>query len=108
VPMLAAFAVSGIMHELIFWYITHTISGEVIAFFLLHGVAVCVERWVRRSHPKMLQPPKAVRILLTLMFCFGTAEWLFLPPLVRSDNDTQVMLELKRALSFGFVQNRSI
>jgi hypothetical protein len=81
VPMLAAFAVSGIMHELIFWYITHTISGEVTAFFVLHGVAVCVERWVRRSHPKMLQPPKAVRTLLTLIFCFGTAEWLSCHPL---------------------------
>lgn len=107
VPMLAAFTVSGIMHELIFWYMTQTISGEVTAFFVLHGVALCGERWIRRAYPKMLQPPNVVKILVTLIFCFCTAEWLFLPPLVRSGNDVQVMLELKRALSFGLVHKSS-
>lgn len=46
VGVLATFLVSGLMHELIFYYIMRSPpSGEVTAFFLLHGACAAAEGW---------------------------------------------------------------
>jgi hypothetical protein len=97
-PVLATFAVSGIMHELAFWYLSHTVTGEMVAFFTLHGLAVVAERWIGLSYPTAFKTSKLVATGMTMAFCFVTSEWLFLPPLYRAGVDVRVILELKKAL----------
>ncbi|EOA15172.1 hypothetical protein CARUB_v10028555mg [Capsella rubella] len=85
----ATFLVSGAVHELIFFYITHDMpTGEVTWFFVLHGLCTAAEvavkkqtvvkRWWRVS------PTMSVSQLLTVAFVVVTSGWLFFPPLIRS------------------------
>ncbi|OVA20219.1 hypothetical protein BVC80_157g6 [Macleaya cordata] len=81
--LLATFAVSGLMHELIFFYLSRVRpTWEVMWFFALHGTCLAVEisvknkvlsttgRW--RLHPLVSGP-------LTLGFVGVTGSWLFFP-----------------------------
>ena len=63
--VLGTFAVSGILHEYLFAVIFRRLSGFVMAFFLLHGLAVVV---IRRFRPVgWLRVPAAI-----LTFLFNT------------------------------------
>ncbi|KAH1063147.1 hypothetical protein J1N35_028134 [Gossypium stocksii] len=63
--VVTVFVVSGLMHELIFYYMTRVSpTWEVAWFFILHGVAVVAEVVVKkmvpgkmRLHPEVLTPP---------------------------------------------------
>ncbi|KAL6899820.1 hypothetical protein ACP4OV_006478 [Aristida adscensionis] len=78
--VLATFLVSGLMHEVVAFYLTERApTGKLTAFFLLHGAAVCAERWCARRCAA--RPPRAVATLLVVGFVAGTAFWLFFPPL---------------------------
>ncbi|XP_062221158.1 probable long-chain-alcohol O-fatty-acyltransferase 5 [Phragmites australis] len=91
--VLAAFLVSGLMHELIFYYIMRSApSGEVTAFFLLHGTCAAAERWWA-SHPGWWRRPRAVALPLTLAFVAGTGFWLFFPALMKGGMDEMVLRE---------------
>lgn len=47
--VLSTFLVSGLMHEVIAYYISFRApTGQVTAFFALHGVCMCAERWCAR------------------------------------------------------------
>ncbi|VVB16081.1 unnamed protein product [Arabis nemorensis] len=85
--ILAAFAVSGLAHELLFFYLTREMpTWEVTLFFVLHGVCTAAELAVRKKTTVMqrwrLSP--MVSRLLTVGFVFVTSGWLFTPQLVRS------------------------
>ncbi|KAL6223256.1 hypothetical protein ACLB2K_006644 [Fragaria x ananassa] len=94
--VMATFAVSGLMHEVIYYYITRVQpTWEVTWFFVLHGVCVVVEvevevkkavtgRW--GSHPVVSRP-------LTLVFLAVTGNWLFFPQLIRNGVDTKAIGE---------------
>lgn len=97
-PVLATFFVSGIMHELAVWYLTHTVTGEMTAFFTLHGVATIVEQRIHTAFPFTAKLPRLLAIVITLTFCFLSADWLFLPPLYRAGVDKRVIVEMKRGL----------
>lgn len=86
--MVATFAVSGFMHELIYYYFTRAApTWEVTWFFVLHGVCTAAEvaakaalagrkvRW--RIH-------RLVSGLMTLVFLMVTAKWLMFPQLIRN------------------------
>ncbi|XP_051125670.1 probable long-chain-alcohol O-fatty-acyltransferase 5 [Andrographis paniculata] len=97
----AAFLVSGLMHELIFWYTTPAIppSWEVTMFFVVQGVGVAVEVLLKAAIAS-----KKCRLLtwwvsgpLTLGFVAGTSFWLFFPPLIRNGVDVRVIGEFKFA-----------
>ncbi|CAH8389842.1 unnamed protein product [Eruca vesicaria subsp. sativa] len=48
--VLVTFLVSGAVHELIFFYITHEMpTGEVTCFFVLHGVSAAAEVAVKKT-----------------------------------------------------------
>ncbi|KAM0878618.1 hypothetical protein ACQ4PT_034751 [Festuca glaucescens] len=54
--VLATFLVSGLMHVLMFYYITlEAGTGEVTAFFLLHGACVVADRWCARQRGHVLK-----------------------------------------------------
>ncbi|CAN6216125.1 unnamed protein product [Urochloa humidicola] len=75
---LAAFLVSGLMHEVVVWYLTFRApTGHVTAFFALHGACVCAERWCARRRCRAV--PRAVAAPLVVAFVAATAFWLFFP-----------------------------
>ncbi|CAL4969508.1 unnamed protein product [Urochloa decumbens] len=91
--VLATFLVSGLMHELIACYITfRRPTGRLAAFFLLHGAAVCAERWCARRW-RSAGAPRVVATPLVVAFVLGTALWLFFPPLFGDGMDDRFIAE---------------
>lgn len=91
--VLAAFLVSGLMHEAMFFYIMwRSPSGEVTVFFLLHGVCTAAEAWWAR-HAGWWRPPRAAAVPLTLAFVAGTGFWLFFPAMIKAGLDEMVLHE---------------
>ncbi|KAL0734785.1 hypothetical protein Bca4012_010995 [Brassica carinata] len=85
--ILAAFIVSGLVHELLFFYLTREMpTWEVTMFFVLHGVCTAAELAVKKKTKVMQrwQLSPAVSRLLTVGFVFVTGYWLFIPQLIRS------------------------
>ncbi|CAL5027020.1 unnamed protein product [Urochloa decumbens] len=104
--LLAAFLVSGVMHEVMFYYITlEAGTGEVTAFFALHGACAVAERWcagaARRCWRTRTPPlPRPVATALTLAFVTGTGSWLFFAPVIRSGLDKAIVAECEGMLVF--------
>ncbi|KAL5699554.1 hypothetical protein ACHQM5_030437 [Ranunculus cassubicifolius] len=94
VGLVATFLVSGLMHELIYFYFSREKpTWEVTWFFVLHGVCTCLEivgkRWLGerwRLHP-------VISGLLTIGFVAGTGFWLFFPQIVRYEVDARAIRE---------------
>nr|CAB3446856.1 unnamed protein product [Digitaria exilis] len=93
---IATFLVSGLMHEAMVCYITlRSPTGEMAAFFLLHGACcvaeqLCVQWWVARGWPR---PPRPVATVLVGVFVAGTAFWLFFPPICRDGSEERLLEE---------------
>uniref|UniRef100_A0A7N0TSQ1 Wax synthase domain-containing protein n=1 Tax=Kalanchoe fedtschenkoi TaxID=63787 RepID=A0A7N0TSQ1_KALFE len=84
VAVLATFAVSAIMHELMMFYLSRLIpTGEMSAFFLLHGACVVAERAVARRMRGRWKVPRLVASFLTIWFVLSTGFWLFYPEFIR-------------------------
>lgn len=100
VAMLVTFAVSGLVHELIFYYINKSrATGEVTAFFMLHGCATALEVLLKKTMLAQVRLPRPLSIALTLAFLYGTAAWLFMPPLTRNNADINTIAEYQRLQS---------
>ncbi|CAL5068509.1 unnamed protein product [Urochloa decumbens] len=99
--VLAAFFVSGLMHEAMFSYITlQPPTGEALAFFALHGACAVAEGWWARQHERWPRPPRAVAAPMTVAFVGVTAFWLFFPPITRPGADKQVVAESEAMVAF--------
>ncbi|TKY72227.1 Acyl-CoA--sterol O-acyltransferase 1 [Spatholobus suberectus] len=106
--ILASFAVSGLMHELIFYYIKREKrtweawqpSWDATCFFLIHGVCVAVEVALKKGLQGKWQLPRALSWPLTMVFVVYTALWLFLPALVRCRVYEKVTRELTALTEF--------
>ncbi|KAK8485987.1 hypothetical protein V6N13_134062 [Hibiscus sabdariffa] len=99
--VLAVFVVSGLMHELLFYYWSHVApSWEVTWFFILHGVATTVEVAVKKVVPEKKRLPRAVSWLLTLGFTVGTTFWLFFPPIVRTGVDERLTRDFPKLVDY--------
>ncbi|OEL32511.1 putative long-chain-alcohol O-fatty-acyltransferase 4 [Dichanthelium oligosanthes] len=98
--VLAAFAVSGLMHEAMFSYITlRPPTGEAAAFFGLHGACAVAEGWWA-AHERWPRPPRALATPLTLAFVGVTGFWLFFPPITRPGADKQAIAESEAMVAF--------
>ncbi|KAF2564271.1 hypothetical protein F2Q70_00014943 [Brassica cretica] len=85
VGVMSSFLVSGLMHELIYFYaIRLPPTWEVTCFFVLHGVATTTEIAVKRTL-RWRPPHRAVSGLGVLAFVSVTGVWLFLPQLLRNN-----------------------
>jgi hypothetical protein len=92
--LLSCFVVSGLMHELLFVYISLSWpTGEVTAFFTLHGILAALEVFIRRRFH--LKVTKLVSIPITLCFLFFSSIWLFYPALFRAGTEEQAMAEFQ-------------
>lgn len=93
---LATFLVSGLMHELMFYYVTRVRpSWEMTSFFVLNGVCLVVEVGVKSVFSRRWRLHWAASVALTVGFVAATSIWLFFPPLIRAGADTRVMEEVK-------------
>ncbi|AED96621.1 wax synthase-like protein [Arabidopsis thaliana] len=91
--MLATFIVSGLMHELIYFYVIRkSPTWEVTCFFLLHGVVTCLEIAMKRMR-WLPTPRRAVSGLAITVFLLVTAGWLFYPQMLRNDVHKRVISE---------------
>lgn len=90
----ATFLVSGIMHELIFYYVTAVRpTWEVTWFFVLHGLCTATEVAAKRALTAKFRLPRVVSGFLTLGFVGLTGFWLFFPQIVRSGVDVKAIEE---------------
>lgn len=91
VAVLATFIVSGLMHELIFYYVNGVSSSwEMTWFFVLHGLCVMVEIGLKRAVKDTWRLPSFVSGPLTVGFVVATAFGLFFPPIIRNGADERV------------------
>ncbi|CAN6270774.1 unnamed protein product [Urochloa humidicola] len=101
---MATFLVSGLMHEAMVCYITlRPPTGEMAAFFLLHGACcvaeqLCARWWAARGWPP--PPPRPVATLLVGVFVSGTAFWLFFPPICRGGSEEMLLEEWAALAAF--------
>ncbi|KAL6975238.1 hypothetical protein U1Q18_024033 [Sarracenia purpurea var. burkii] len=104
--VMASFVVSGLMHELLFYYVTRVSpTWEMTGFFVLHGVCVVAEMGVKRAVSGRWRLPWVVSWPLTVGFVVATSFWLFFPPLTRSGADVKVIGEFK---CFGDFATRNL
>ncbi|CAA6655758.1 unnamed protein product [Spirodela intermedia] len=101
--VMASFLVSGLMHEVIFFYVTlQPPTGEVASFFVLHGLCTVAEiaakRWWTGRGMTPLHP--AVATPLTIGFLLATGRWLFAPQILRISAEELIV---KEAEAVGFL-----
>ncbi|KAI6704130.1 hypothetical protein NL676_013266 [Syzygium grande] len=82
--VMAAFLVSGLMHELMFFYMGRVKpTWEVMCFFVLHGACLVIEVVVKRKCGTKWRLPRALTGPTTVTFVIVTGSWLFFPQLLR-------------------------
>ncbi|KAJ1392509.1 Wax synthase [Sesbania bispinosa] len=92
--VITVFLVSGLMHELLYYYVTRaTPTWEVTCFFVLHGVCVVVEFGVKKWLGLKWRLHWALSGPITVAFVVATAAWLFFPPLFRDGADERTIKE---------------
>ncbi|KAK9080682.1 hypothetical protein SSX86_000440 [Deinandra increscens subsp. villosa] len=90
----ATFFVSGLMHELMFWYLTRVWpTWEVMWFFVLHGVCVVVEVAVKKAVNGRFRLHRAVAAPVTMAFVMVTGGWLLFPQLIRNGVVAKILKE---------------
>ncbi|XP_059663278.1 acyl-CoA--sterol O-acyltransferase 1-like [Cornus florida] len=80
----STFMVSGLMHELIFYYLGRERPiWDIMWFFLLHGLSLMVEVAVKKMVTDRYRLPRFISGLLTVAFVVSTGFLLFFPGLFR-------------------------
>lgn len=98
---LAAFVVSGLMHEVIFYYFTRVWpTWEVTWFFVLHGVCTAVEVAVKEAVDGKFRLHRVVSGPLTIGFVAVTGVWLFLPQILRNGVHMKAISEYPIMIDF--------
>ncbi|OWM81327.1 hypothetical protein CDL15_Pgr007365 [Punica granatum] len=99
---IATFIVSGLMHELIYYYLARVHpTWEVTWFFVLHGACVAAEMAAKRGLVGRWRLHRAVSGPLTLAFVAVTGVWLFFPQLTRNGVDDKAIGEYYGLVSYG-------
>ncbi|KAF6141470.1 hypothetical protein GIB67_021286 [Kingdonia uniflora] len=103
-PFLALFAtfiVSGLVHELIFFYLGRvTPTWEVTWFFVIQGVCVAAEIFVKKEVKSRWRLHPVVSVPLSVGFVMFTGFWLFFPQLLRCNTDMRASKEVGASLIF--------
>ncbi|KAL3733404.1 hypothetical protein ACJRO7_022863 [Eucalyptus globulus] len=94
--VMAAFLMSRLMHELLYYYVTRArATWEVTGFFVLQGVCVVVEVAAKAAVGERWRLSRAMSTPLTVGFVVATAMWLFFPQLIRNGADERAIKERK-------------
>lgn len=98
--VVSTFLVSGLMHELVVYNFGRVRpSGEMMGFFVLHGVSLSVEIVVKKMLPRKFWLPGVVSGPLTVAYVIWSSFWLFFPPFLRAEADLKGCTE-----SLAFVE----
>lgn len=85
VAVVTVFVVSGLMHELLYYYMVRANpTWEFTWFFVIHGVCLALEIELKRAYEKKWQLQRAVSTLLTTMFTGTTTLWLLFPLMLKT------------------------
>ncbi|KAK9950230.1 hypothetical protein M0R45_005731 [Rubus argutus] len=99
--VMSTFAVSGFMHEAIYYYFTRVQpTWEVTWFFVLQGVCLVIEVEVKKAVTGRWRLHPVVSGALTLVFLAVTGNWLFFPQLLRNGVDTKGIAEYAIMVDF--------
>ncbi|RDY03399.1 putative long-chain-alcohol O-fatty-acyltransferase 1, partial [Mucuna pruriens] len=100
--MLATFLVSGLLHELMYYYVTRVPpTWEVTCFFVLHGACTAAEVVVKKvALRRGWRLHRAVSGPLVVAFLAVTARWLFFPQLLRNEMDKKSTEEYAMLVDF--------
>lgn len=99
--VLATFIVSGVMHELIFYYTGRLKpTWEVSCFFLIHGVCLAAEIGIKKALKGQFKVPAVVSGPAALAFVVVTGLWLFFPPVLRFNADDMAKRETAAFVEF--------
>ncbi|KAG5546627.1 hypothetical protein RHGRI_018713 [Rhododendron griersonianum] len=99
--IMATFLVSGLMHELIFFYLTRVSpTWEVMWFFVLQGVCTAAEVAAKKAVAGRWRLHRVVSGLLTLVFVVVTGVWLFFPQFTRNGLDQKGIEEYQILVDF--------
>ncbi|KAF9615492.1 hypothetical protein IFM89_023861 [Coptis chinensis] len=94
IGMVSTFIVSGLMHELIYYYATRVApTWEVTWFFFLHGVCTALEIVVKKALADRWRLHPVISTPLTIGFVGITGFWLFFPQIVRNEVDLRAIEE---------------
>ncbi|KAF3958214.1 hypothetical protein CMV_016855 [Castanea mollissima] len=93
--ILGTFVVSALMHELMFYYVSHVKpTWEITWFFLFHGVCLVVEIYLKKVVLyQKVRLPRLISGPLALGFLVVTSFWMFFPPLLRFKVDVRLLEE---------------
>ncbi|GAB4846073.1 hypothetical protein Ancab_025071 [Ancistrocladus abbreviatus] len=92
--VVVTFAVSGLVHELIFYYMTRVSpTWEVTWFFVLNGLCMAVETSLKRALGRRWSLHWILSGPLTIGFVTITGCWWFYPPLLRNHVDVKAIEE---------------
>lgn len=101
VGIVAAFTVSGFMHEVVYYHTTRfKPTWELSWFFLIHGVCTAAEVTAKKAEAWRWQLPTAVAIPATVAFVIVTGSWLGLAELLRNPVDEKVIGECSILVEF--------
>ncbi|KAB1224950.1 putative long-chain-alcohol O-fatty-acyltransferase 4 [Morella rubra] len=90
----ATFVVSGLMHELMFYYLGQLRpTWEVTWFFILHGCCLTVEVALKAIFNRRWQLPRLISGILTIGFVIVSSFWLFFPQFLRFKADERAFAE---------------
>lgn len=99
--ILATFLVSGLMHEVIYYYLSRAYpTWEVTWFFVLHGICVTVEVAVKKALGGRWRFHRLVSGPLTVAFVGVTGAWLFFPQVIRYGLDQRAISEYSILVQF--------
>ncbi|KAL5716550.1 hypothetical protein ACHQM5_018222 [Ranunculus cassubicifolius] len=94
VGLVMTFVVSGLMHELLYFYaIRLRPTWEVTCFFVLQGVCTALEIMTKKKIGEKWRLPPVVSGPLTVAFVVITGCWLFFAQIVRNEIDLQIIEE---------------
>ncbi|PWA77642.1 MBOAT (membrane bound O-acyl transferase) family protein [Artemisia annua] len=100
--ILVTFFVSGIMHELMFLYMTRVQpTWEVTCFLVLHGACTAIEVAVKKTVKGRFQLHRWVTWPITMAFVVVTGGWLLFPQLIRNGADVKAIQEISFLVNFA-------
>ncbi|PRQ54883.1 putative long-chain-alcohol O-fatty-acyltransferase [Rosa chinensis] len=92
--VMGSFVVSGLMHELIYYYQGRVKpTWEVTLFFILQGLCLTLEIVLKKALRGRFRLPTVVSVVLTVGFVVATCFWLFFPQFLRSKADVRMLEE---------------
>ncbi|KAJ0017525.1 hypothetical protein Pint_09696 [Pistacia integerrima] len=99
--VLATFLVSGLMHELLFYYFGRAKPRwDVTCFFLLHGLCLAAEMAGKGALKDKWRLPRVVSGPLVVAFVAVTGSRLFIPALLRNEVDVKARREYIAFIEF--------